>query len=148
MSVDGANPHQVTAPPDRSRSQATPLSQCPTLVNFDMDPSWSPDGSKIVFVRNSIFGYGIDTMNTDGTGLSHVVTNPQPRLSDPAWAPNGSGIAHSQRFIGGAGPFIVGPFGSTRELTGPFPHNPTVEGCKPEVQRPGRLTRAPSPSWV
>jgi Tol biopolymer transport system component len=48
-------------------------------------PRWSPDGSKILFIRNQPeVGWDLYTVNADGTGLAPAVTNP---LNDesPDW---------------------------------------------------------------
>jgi WD40 repeat protein len=62
-----------------------------TSNDVDQDPAWSPDGSKIAFVR----GFwdqsaGIYVMNADGTGVERL--GPQ-NVEGPAWSPDGSEIA-------------------------------------------------------
>lgn len=51
-------------------------------------PAFSPNGKRIAFER---LGVGILTMNTDGTGVKRLTTN--PRDSYPTWSPDGSHIA-------------------------------------------------------
>jgi Tol biopolymer transport system component len=52
------------------------------------DPSWSPDGSQIVFVNPRGYLYA---MNASGTGIKHLT---ESGLSiDPAWSPDGKQIA-------------------------------------------------------
>jgi Tol biopolymer transport system component len=53
-----------------------------------LDPSFSPSGARIAFARS---GYGIYTMNSDGTGLRRLTTN--DRDAYPTWSPNGKQIA-------------------------------------------------------
>ena len=62
------------------------------IATNDTDPAWSPDGSKIAFVRNG----ELHVMNADGSGHT-VVVGPgfRFRLADPEWSPNGSEIAFS-----------------------------------------------------
>jgi len=75
-----------------------------TPFPHDRNPSWSPDGAKLVFISNRS-GSGkteIWTANADGSGLLRLTTNVQlgsdgqgPIFSsdtDPAWAPDGSKI--------------------------------------------------------
>jgi len=61
------------------------LTGCGGGNTYNSEPTWSPDGSKIAFVRKD----GIYVMNADGSG--------QRRLTDagggPAWSPDGSKIA-------------------------------------------------------
>ena len=61
MNRDGSEVVQVTS---------LPISG---LNSFDLDFSWSPDGTQILYMRNSI----LNVINVDGTGLS-VVTEAPP----------------------------------------------------------------------
>ena len=63
----------------------------------DIDPSWSPDGSRIAFVSDRDGNYEIYTMNADTTNLTRVTDNPGMDRH-PVWSPDGSRIAlESQR---------------------------------------------------
>jgi Tol biopolymer transport system component len=55
-----------------------------------INPSWSPDGSKIAFDRGFLYR-DIYTMNADGTGATQVTTDPTVDV-DPAWSPDGTKI--------------------------------------------------------
>jgi Tol biopolymer transport system component/plastocyanin len=55
-------------------------------------PSWSPDGSKIAFVKSS----AVYVMNDDGSGVTRLTTTPAFTWR-PAWSPDGTRIA----FAGG-----------------------------------------------
>jgi Tol biopolymer transport system component len=71
-----------------------------TSEKVDTHPAWSPDGSRIAFVR----GFwdpdaGIYVMDVDGSDL-HRITNggwgdDRPEI-DPAWSPDGTRIAFAQ----------------------------------------------------
>jgi Tol biopolymer transport system component len=107
MNADGSGQHEVSPP---------------GLFNSDFDPAWSPDGTKIVFVRFSDFFGAVLTINADGSGLTTVVAGPDPRFDTPAWSPDGTQIAYSYNFVGPGGNFIevVDLNGSSGfELTGP-----------------------------
>lgn len=54
---------------------------------------WSPDGSKIAFMRFfNDFTNAVFVMNYDGTGLRQISTELEP--SNPTWSPDGSQIAY------------------------------------------------------
>ena len=59
------------------------------------EPSWSADGSKIVFIKRTGNGAGardIWFMNGDGTGLTRVTDTTKPEFT-PSWSPDGTRIA-------------------------------------------------------
>src|SRR5581483_9983654 len=66
-------------------------------------PSWSPDGRRLAFVRYADQGrrLSLATANADGTGVRDlVVSSPAaPFIRGPAWSPDGRLIA----FVEGAG---------------------------------------------
>jgi Tol biopolymer transport system component len=67
----------------------------------DEDPAWSPNGRRIVFVRdfNPVRGqtdYDIFTMKADGTGKKNLTNSPGVMDSQPNWSPNGRKIAFSR----------------------------------------------------
>lgn len=68
-------------------------------------PVYSPDGSKIAFVRaNDIW-----TMNADGTGQV-AITGTEGPDNEPAWSPDGSQIVYvSNHNIPGTVPITTGP---------------------------------------
>ena len=74
-------------------SQITRLTTGPV---YDQGPSWSPDGTRIVFSRaTEPSGPGdIDVVDADGGGLVQVTSGPDGD-DDPAWSPDGTEIAFS-----------------------------------------------------
>ena len=61
----------------------------------DMDPDWSPDGTKIAFVSNRNIGVNqIYVMDADGTNQIRLTDGPR-RKQDPDWSPDGQQIAFS-----------------------------------------------------
>ena len=62
----------------------------------DWDPAWSPDGTKIAWVRYpDDLRADVWLMNADGTGR-HNLTNDADDISRPAWSPDGTQIAFSR----------------------------------------------------
>ena len=63
--------------------------------NLSGGVSWSPDGRKIVLGVNgasiAAADRGVYVINSDGTGLTRVLSTPDNAL--PRWAPNGTFIA-------------------------------------------------------
>jgi TolB protein len=65
---------------------------------IDQDPQWSPDGTKIVFVRESLTlggGSQIVVMNADGSGQTSL-TSMGAGYMTPTWSPDGTKIAFSR----------------------------------------------------
>ena len=57
------------------------------------DPSWSPDGTKIIFnlftaTSPGTGQEGIYTANADGTNIQQITSNPEFRDNYPDWGPH------------------------------------------------------------
>lgn len=68
------------------------LTASPSAPGFDLEPDWSPGGTKIAFRSGSGDDGEIYTMNADGTELTRLTSNSFKDYS-PAWSPDGSMIA-------------------------------------------------------
>ncbi|MEA2218038.1 MAG: TolB protein [Solirubrobacteraceae bacterium] len=83
MRVDGTHLRRVTLPRARTAE--------------DVDPQWSPDGRRLVFVRKNVTakpagGQAVFVVDADGSAL-HRVTPWKLRAGDgPDWSPDGSRI--------------------------------------------------------
>ena len=82
----------------------------------DIDPAFSPDGSRIAFSR-AVGGpggqYDIYVMNADGTNVQQLTREPKDDRY-PAWSPDGTKIAfRGYPLAGGAAIFWMQPNGST-----------------------------------
>jgi Tol biopolymer transport system component len=86
----------------------------PEVVNdykFDDGPSWSPDGTRLVFGRSGV----LHLINADGTGLiSTGVTG-----DSPAWSPDGNQIAYMSVNGGNDGLWAMNGSFTTHRLTTP-----------------------------
>ena len=52
----------------------------------ELDPSFSPDGSRIAFATNRDGNYEIYVMNSDGTNQTRLTNNTAVDV-DPSWGP-------------------------------------------------------------
>jgi Tol biopolymer transport system component len=58
----------------------------------DGDPTWSPDGTRIAFIKNMVDGWGhLYIMNADGSNVVQKTFTSDAR--NPAWSPDGTKIA-------------------------------------------------------
>lgn len=79
--------------------------QVTNMPNGACQPSWSPDGQKMVFISPCVgnediyFGASIYTINADGTGLTAFDASPGGNF-DPVWSPDGKTIAFASMRTG------------------------------------------------
>src|SRR6266702_722282 len=66
-----------------------------TSTSSDSLPRWSPQGTKIAFVRYDGTGNAIWVMNADGTGQQRVSDYGREFVQPPVWSPNGLWIVYS-----------------------------------------------------
>ncbi|MGE5833997.1 MAG: Ig-like domain-containing protein, partial [Acidobacteriota bacterium] len=82
VNVDGTGVRQLTPDVDDNLEYVT-----------DFGPSWSPDGTQIVFTRNG----ALHVINADGSGFAALPN--EEFAQNPWWSPDGTRIAYT----GGAG---------------------------------------------
>ena len=86
-------------PKEEEESVPTPV-QITFLENLAADPSWSPDGSKIVFLsleKDHMKG-GLYMINSDGTGLTSIGSWEKDHLFNPSWSPvSNKVVAYGER---------------------------------------------------
>jgi len=59
----------------------------------DKEPSWSPDGTKIIFDSDRDGNAEIYIMNADGSGQVNITNNPEAKDLSSSWSPDGTKIA-------------------------------------------------------
>ena len=96
----------------------------------DIDPDWSPDGSKLVFSSDRDGDYEIYVANADGSGVRRLTNSPTADFS-PRWSPDGSRIAFSRQ-----GTIVI--IGSDGSNPGPITE-PQAEATAPPCQGPAFL---------
>ncbi len=86
MNPDGGSVTRLTD--GKSRTDRLPA----FVPVYDDGPAWSPAGSKIAFISNRDYSFGLYTMNADGTNVQ-LVTDQALDPAGPAWSPDGKKIA-------------------------------------------------------
>ena len=89
---------------------------------FDGFPRWSPDRSKIVFVRARGSDSDLYIMNADGTGVRRLAGSAR-RFQDlyPAWSPDGRTIAFASNRFGENEILVIGSQAVHGTLRGDLP---------------------------
>ena len=88
------------------------LVQITNMPEGACQPSWSPDGQKLVFISpckgmdEIYYGAGLYIINADGSNLTPIGTVPGGDF-DPAWSPDGNSIAFTSLRTGQMEIFIV-----------------------------------------
>src|SRR2546421_12939872 len=59
----------------------------------DGEPSWSPDGQRIVFTTYRTPNAAIYVMNADGSGQTQLTSGAAAPDAKPSWSPDGRQIA-------------------------------------------------------
>ena len=77
----------------------------------DINPAWSPDGSRIAFASNRDGNFEIYVMNADGTGPANL-TNHATQDHIPAWSPDGSRIAFTSNRDGNTEIYVMNADGT------------------------------------
>lgn len=112
-----AVPHDGSTPPssDKSREIFVMNTDGAGIANLtddpgrdDTDPSWSPDGTGILFAGNG----NVYRMNVDGSGVTQLSDDPDRTDSNPVWAPDGSRILFHGREETSDGLFLMNSDGS------------------------------------
>jgi Tol biopolymer transport system component len=81
---DGIYLHDMQIDTDRRLTVCDKQADC----GFDFQPSWAPDGSRVVFTRQDYGGGSIQifVVSADGTGLQQLTNGPEWN-GEPSWQP-------------------------------------------------------------
>jgi Tol biopolymer transport system component len=67
----------------------------PRGLFFQVEPAWSPDGTRIAFASKREGGFDLYSMNADGTDTRRLTTSADDE-SSPSWSPSGELIVFSR----------------------------------------------------
>jgi TolB protein len=79
----------------------------------DIEPAWSPDGSRITFWTNQDGNHEIYVMNADGSDQTNVTKNPADD-AQPSWSPDGKKIVFTSNRDGNYDIFAMNADGSAQ----------------------------------
>jgi len=82
-------------------------------VNFDRDPTWSPNGSKIAWETFRTGDLEIFSMNADGTAQTNLTNHPANEDS-ASWSPDGTKIAFVSDRDGNSEIYVMNADGSNQ----------------------------------
>jgi len=116
-----------------------------TAPGIDTDPSFSPDGSKIVFESDRGGSQQIYVMNADGTGQRRISFG-GGWYASPQWSPDGEWIVFTRRGQDGRRVGIIKPDGTGERIltAGPADEGPSWAASSREIafQRIGPTGRS------
>lgn len=78
----------------------------------DWNPTWSPDGQRIVFTTDREGNWELYTMNADGSGQTNLTHTYAPE-NDAAFSPDGSRIAFARQVTGNWDIYVMNADGSS-----------------------------------
>jgi len=115
MNADGANPHNmfVTEP-------LFPYADLPPFEWPEWDPSWSSDGTKILYTASRPSGTEIATLDVTGDNPEVLLTTGLiADYSEAVWSPDGQLIAYTEYSYGGPYLWIMNANGSNQTAITP-----------------------------
>jgi dipeptidyl aminopeptidase/acylaminoacyl peptidase len=124
-------------------SRSTQINITRTSDSSELSPSWSPDGSQILFSSDAVPGSSLFTMSPDPEASPVALTDGTTFDQNPAWSPDGSFIVFDRTSPDGPDVFTARPDGS--ELSS-VAHNAMDPAWQPIPSDPTPSPATPSPS--
>jgi dipeptidyl aminopeptidase/acylaminoacyl peptidase len=106
----------------------------PTPTTSSGSPVFSPDGTRIAFVRGGATPNDIFVMDSDGSGVVNLTSTPNANENDPTWSPDGTRIAYTRCGNSRCGLWTMSSTGSNQR-----PVKGNVSGFEPSWSPDGRL---------
>ena len=106
--------------------------ELPNLEGDAYTPSWSPDGSKIVFEGYEGDYSDIFTADIDGSNIYNL-TNSDSQDSTPKWSPDGRKIIFTSYFNGAPSIYVMDSDGSNQKLWIEFETNAEISVYMPHL---------------
>jgi len=123
MNVDGTGETPLTADP-----------QCSVPCQIDnLDPAWSPDGTKIVFASTRDGNYELYVLNANGTGVTRLTDDPANDFG-PSWSPDGTSIAFHSNRNGSLNIYTMNPDGTDVVRVTQTDHNDSNPSWAPDSE--------------
>jgi Tol biopolymer transport system component len=94
-------------------SNGTDSKQITTATGADLDPAWSPDGSKIAFASERDGNFEIYSMGSSGENPVRLTQNSASDFR-PAWSPDGSRIAFVSNRDGNSEIYVMNADGTNQ----------------------------------
>ena len=80
----------------------------------DVEPAWSPDGSRVVWASGTGSSHDLHSIRIDRTQYRRLTSGPADDR-EPAWSPDGRRVAYSSNALGGFDLWAVAPSGAGPE---------------------------------
>lgn len=107
--VTGTNGHSGISV---AKSNATDVRQLTSGSTLDVEPAWSPDGSRIAFAAVRDANFAIYVMDADGQNVQRLTGTTAQENHNPKWSPDGARIVYSSLRDGNTDIYIMNADGT------------------------------------